>query len=134
RPHAVRHDLERAAAQGRQHPRRAGHAHRPPRAAGPGLAMRVLGISGSLRRDSHNARLLRAAAAELPPGWELELWEGLRDVPAYDEDLDVDPAPEAVRALREAIAGADALLIARSEEHTSELQSLAYLVCRLLLE
>ena len=81
--------------------------------------MRVLGISGSLRRDSHNARLLRAAAAELPPGWDLELWEGLRDVPPYDEDLDVEPAPEAVRALREAIAGADALLIATPEYNGS---------------
>ena len=40
--------------------------------------MRVLGISGSLRRDSHNTRLLRAAAALLPPGAELVLWEGLK--------------------------------------------------------
>src|SRR5213078_3898572 len=37
----------------------------------------------------------------------------------YDEDLDVDPAPEAVRALREAIAGADALLIATPEYNGS---------------
>jgi chromate reductase len=81
--------------------------------------MRVLGIAGSLRADSHNARLLRAAAAELPPGWELERWEGLRDVPAYDEDLDVDPAPEAVQDLRDAIAGADALLIATPEYNGS---------------
>src|SRR5438874_797892 len=70
--------------------------------------MRVLGIAGSLRAESHNARLLRAAAAELPPGWELERWEGLRDVPAYDEDLDVEPGPAAVGELREAIAGGDA--------------------------
>ena len=81
--------------------------------------MRVLGIAGSLRADSHNARLLRAAAAELPPGWELERWEGLRDVPAYDADLDVDPAPEAVQRLRDAIAGADALLIATPEYNGS---------------
>ena len=81
--------------------------------------MRVLGIAGSLRRDSHNARLLRAAAAELPPAWDLERWEGLRDVPPYDEDLDVDPAPDGVRALRDAIAGADALIIATPEYNGS---------------
>ena len=81
--------------------------------------MRVLGIAGSLRADSHNARLLRAAAAELPPGWELERWEGLRDVPAYDEDRDVDPAPAAVRDLRDAIADADALIIATPEYNGS---------------
>ena len=81
--------------------------------------MRVLGIAGSLRADSHNARLLRAAAAELPPGWELERWEGLRDVPAYDEDLDVDPAPAAVQSLRDAIARADALIVATPEYNGS---------------
>ena len=81
--------------------------------------MRVLGIAGSLRADSHNARLLRAAAAELPPGWELERWEGLRDVPAYDEDLDVDPAPAAVQSLRDAIAQADALIVATPEYNGS---------------
>ena len=81
--------------------------------------MKVLGLSGSLRRDSYNARLLRAAANELPPGVELEVWDGLRELPPYDEDLDVDPAPFAVRALREAIAGADALLISTPEYNAS---------------
>ena len=52
---------------------------------------RILGISGSLRRDSYNTELLRAAAQELPPGVELELFEGLKAVPAYDADEDVNP-------------------------------------------
>jgi chromate reductase, NAD(P)H dehydrogenase (quinone) len=77
--------------------------------------LRILGISGSLRRDSHNTNLLRAAADLLPPGVELEIYDGLRDVPAYDADLDVEPAPAAVAALREAIAGADGVLIATPE-------------------
>jgi len=81
--------------------------------------MRVLAISGSLRRDSHNATLLRAAAGHLPPGVELELWEGLRDVPPYDQDDDVYPAPAAVAALREAVASADAVLIATPEYNHS---------------
>ena len=81
--------------------------------------MIVLGISGSLRSDSHNTRLLRAAARELPDGVEFRLLEGLREVPPYDEDDDRDPAPAAVARLREAIAGADALLIATPEYNSS---------------
>jgi chromate reductase len=81
--------------------------------------VRVLGISGSLRRDSHNRALLRAAAAQLPAGAQLVEWDRLAELPAYDEDLDTAPAPEAVQALREAIAGADALLIATPEYNAS---------------
>jgi chromate reductase, NAD(P)H dehydrogenase (quinone) len=81
--------------------------------------VRILGISGSLRRGSHNRRLLRAAADALPPGAVLAEWDGLASLPAYDEDLDADPAPEAVRALREAVAGADAILIATPEYNAS---------------
>jgi chromate reductase, NAD(P)H dehydrogenase (quinone) len=81
--------------------------------------MRVLGISGSLRRDSHNTRVLRAAAELLPPGAELALFDGLAAVPPYDEDADVEPAPAGVRALRDAIAGADALLISTPEYNAS---------------
>ena len=63
--------------------------------------MRILGISGSLRRDSHNTALLRAAAALLPPGAELELWEDLKAVPPYDADDDFGPIgrPESLRSL-----------------------------------
>jgi chromate reductase len=81
--------------------------------------MRVLGISGSLRRDSHNTRLLRAAAHALPSGVQLELFDGLAAVPPYSEDTDVDPAPDAVERLRDAIAGTDALLIATPEYNAS---------------
>ena len=61
--------------------------------------MRVLGISGSLRRDSHNTELLRAAATLLPSGVEFELYDGLRDIPPYDEDADkaAPSQPEAVQ-------------------------------------
>ena len=74
--------------------------------------MRVLGISGSLRRDSHNSALLRAAAELLPPGAELEVFDGLKAIPPYDADDDTTPGPEAVEALRSAIAAADAVLLA----------------------
>ena len=81
--------------------------------------MRVLAISGSLRRDSHNTRLLRVAAELAPPPAELELFDGLKDVPPYDEDDDGDLAPEGARRLREAIARADAVLIATPEYNSS---------------
>jgi chromate reductase len=81
--------------------------------------MRVLGISGSLRRDSHNSALLRAAAERLPAGAELHMFERLGDIPPYDEDVELRGVPEAVRDLREAIRGADAVLVATPEYNHS---------------
>jgi chromate reductase len=81
--------------------------------------MRVLGISGSLRKGSYNTALLRAAALELPPGAQLEIYGALKSVPPYDEDDDGPNAPAAVRELRVAIATADALVIATPEYNSS---------------
>jgi chromate reductase len=77
--------------------------------------IRILGISGSLRGGSHNTSLLRAAAKTLPSGVELEVYDGLRDLPPYDADLDVEPAHAAVAHLRQAIADADGVLISTPE-------------------
>jgi chromate reductase, NAD(P)H dehydrogenase (quinone) len=76
---------------------------------------RILGISGSLREGSHNTALLRAAARALPPGVELEISEGLRELPPYDSDRDVQPGDREVARLREAIANADGVVIATPE-------------------
>ena len=81
--------------------------------------MKILGVSGSLRADSHNTALLRCAARHLPEGVELEVWDGLRDIPPYDEDDDLDPAPPAVAAFRAALAGADAVLFSTPEYNSS---------------
>jgi chromate reductase len=81
--------------------------------------MRVLAISGSLRRDSYNTRLLRAAAELLPPPVELELYDDLKQVEPYDEDDDGERAPRHAQRLREAIAEADAVLIATPEYNSS---------------
>ena len=75
--------------------------------------MKVLGISGSLRRDSYNTLLLRNAPIAL------ELWEELKSIPPYDEDDDVEPAPPAVARMRAAVAGADAILFATPEYNAS---------------
>jgi chromate reductase len=80
--------------------------------------MRVLGISGSLRRESHNTRLLKAAAGLLPAGSELELFGGLAEIPPFSEDDEHAPPP-AVIALKDAIASADAVLFATPEYNGS---------------
>src|SRR5919199_6466361 len=81
--------------------------------------MRILGIAGSLRPGSYNRRLLLAARELLPDDVELELFDGLKAVPPYDDEDDVEPAPAAVARLRAAIAGADAILFATPEENSS---------------
>lgn len=81
--------------------------------------MRLVGIGGSLRKDSYNRALLEAAVAELPPGVEVEWWEGLRLLPAYDEDIDGSATPAAVAELRRTLASADAVLIATPEYNAS---------------
>jgi chromate reductase len=81
--------------------------------------LKILGISGSLRDGSYNTRLLRAASELLPPDVDFEIWDGLKAVPPYDEDDDVQPAPAGVAVLREALTGADAVLFATPEYNWS---------------
>lgn len=81
--------------------------------------MRILGISGSLRRDSFNSALLREAAERLPAGAELVEYERLREIPPYDADLEADGVPEAVATLRDAVRAADAVLLATPEYNHS---------------
>ena len=71
--------------------------------------MRLLTISGSLREGSYNTALARAAADVAPEGVEVELFNGLGELPLFDADLEGDEHP-AVRHLRESIDDADAVL------------------------
>lgn len=80
--------------------------------------MRILAISGSLRRDSHNTALLRAAADLLPPEVELVIYDGLREIPPYDDDENEAP-PAAVRRLKDEIAAADAVFVSTPEYNHS---------------
>jgi chromate reductase len=81
--------------------------------------MKLLGIVGSLRPGSYNGQLMDAVAGMLPPGVELEVWDGLRSVPPFDEDREATSAPEAVADLRAAIAAADGVLFATPEYNGS---------------
>jgi len=80
---------------------------------------RILGIAGSLRRGSYNRALLRAAVELAPEGVEIGAFERLGEIPPYNEDVRQQGDPEPVRALKEAIAAADALLIATPEYNYS---------------
>ena len=79
----------------------------------------LLGISGSLRRQSYNSQLLLQLRELLPEGVELELWEGIGELPLYDEDLEGDDVPESARRLREDWAAADAILFSTPEYNGS---------------
>src|SRR5262245_34804134 len=80
--------------------------------------MQVVGISGSIRKDSYNRRLLAAASEVLPVEASFEVWDDLKRVPAYDED-DEAGSPEPVAGLRVALGGADAVLVATPEYNAS---------------
>ncbi len=81
--------------------------------------MRVLAISGSLRPDSHNSRLLRAAQELAPAGVEWDTYDGLHTIPPFTGERDEPDAPAAVLDLRERIAAADALLFVTPEYNGS---------------
>jgi chromate reductase, NAD(P)H dehydrogenase (quinone) len=81
--------------------------------------MRILGISGSLRRDSYNTKLLRSVEELLPADADFELFGELESVPPYNEDRDNDEAPLEAAHLREAIAHADAVVFATPEYNSS---------------
>ena len=81
--------------------------------------MRILGISGSLRGGSYNGELLRYAGELFEAeGAHFNLYTGLRDIPPFDEDEEVN-APQPVGGLRQAIADADAVIFATPEYNSS---------------
>ena len=78
------------------------------------MALRLVGISGSLRRHSYNAGLLRAARDAMPEGSELAV-HSIVGVPLYDADVEAEGIPDAVTALKDAVAAADGLLLVTPE-------------------
>lgn len=86
----------------------------------PHTRFRILALSGSLRRESYNRKLLAAAADCAPPNSRIDLFEELADVPIFNEDIEaVEPLHTGVRRLRDAVKDADGLLIATPEYNHS---------------
>jgi chromate reductase len=83
--------------------------------------VRVLGVVGSLRGNSHNRRLLRAAADELPPGAELVPFDSLKAVEPFDEtdEHEAGGGMPGADAFIAAIRGADAVLFVTPEYNGS---------------
>ena len=79
----------------------------------------VLGIAGSLRRNSFNSRLVTVSVASAPRDLSVSVYEDLGALPLFNEDLESGGGPESVQRLRDAVARADALLIATPEYNQS---------------
>lgn len=77
--------------------------------------MKILGICGSLQGKSGNLTLLNVAAASTPPGVEVVLFDGLRELPHFNPDIEASGTPESVMRWRRALADSDAVLIASPE-------------------
>ena len=81
--------------------------------------MNILMLVGSLRADSWTARLTESTAGLLPTGAEAQVYDGLGDLPHYDQDLDTDQPPASVVAFRAAVERADGLVVATPEYNGS---------------
>jgi chromate reductase, NAD(P)H dehydrogenase (quinone) len=79
----------------------------------------ILGVSGSLRSDSNSSALLRALREEAPAGVEIEIWQGLKEIPPYDADDDLSPGPATVEAFRELVREVDGVFFATPEYNSS---------------
>jgi chromate reductase, NAD(P)H dehydrogenase (quinone) len=76
--------------------------------------LRILGLAGSLRRQSFNLALLKSAQQLAPQGVVLDIHD-LSAIPMFNQDVEALGYPEAVLQLHAAVAQADALLIATPE-------------------
>jgi chromate reductase len=81
--------------------------------------MHLLGLVGSLRKESYNRALLRAIAAALPTGVTLVEFDRLGELPLFDPEVELDDIPEPVATLKQAIASADGLVIVTPEYNYS---------------
>lgn len=88
-------------------------------ATGSDAPIEIAAIAGSLRTASWARSLLRAAAAHLPAGTALTIWDGLGDLPFFNEDLESGPAPAAVADMRALIERSDAVLVVTPEYNQS---------------
>jgi len=77
--------------------------------------IRILAAAGSLRHQSFNRALLRVAIDGAGQGVEVTSFERLAELPFYDGDIEAAGDPPSVRALREAVTAADAILLVTPE-------------------
>ncbi len=84
-----------------------------------GEPMQILVLVGSLRADSWTGQVAAAVGDLLPGDVGVHTYDGIGDLPHYDQDVDGDAVPAPVAAFREAVASADALVVATPEYNGS---------------
>jgi chromate reductase, NAD(P)H dehydrogenase (quinone) len=77
--------------------------------------LQILAISGSLRAISSNTAVLQAAAMLASENVAITFYSGLAYLPHFNPDLDIEPLPDSVIALRQQIQECDGLLISSPE-------------------
>src|SRR5204862_3995764 len=98
-----------------QAPQQGGQAMtNPPAPNSPADHFAILGIAGSLRQASYNRGLIRAAIEVAPAGVVVRSFD-LHSIPLFNEDIESQGDPEPVAAMKAAIEGGDALIIASSD-------------------
>lgn len=75
----------------------------------------IIAISGSLREGSSNHNILLLLGKMIPDGTNYTIYNGLRDIPAFDPGIDSDSPPPTVSDLREKVSQADGIVICTPE-------------------
>lgn len=75
----------------------------------------IFAISGSLREGSSNHNILQLLGKMIPAGTNYTIYDGLRDIPAFDPGIDTGAAPAPVADLREKLSQADGIIICTPE-------------------
>jgi chromate reductase len=79
------------------------------------MTKRVLVVSGSLRKGSYSTAIARAVTRVSLADASFELYDGVRGLPHYDQDLDTESPPASVATLRSDLAGAHGVLLITPE-------------------
>lgn len=77
--------------------------------------MKILAITGSTRHNSSNFEILKFISEQINPRFEVEIFEGLAEIPHFNPDLDTDNPPENVVSFRDKIISADGIIICTPE-------------------
>lgn len=76
---------------------------------------KILAISGSTRQSSTNASLINCIVRLYTGKLDIEMFQGLSDIPHFNPDLDNENPPKLILAFRDQLKEADGILICTPE-------------------